>query len=355
MAAGFVDKKDKDFYIYIFDKFQETYKFRDCHKITAESSYLAGIIDELEFVYLNVNIKNIQFRLLEFPFSEKEKIKEIIPFQIKEMITSDIEDIVWDFIPVEKIEDSSASPSPFKVLLAFIDKSFLREILTQIPDNNIRPSIITSVETFHAFVNRDIDSLFKAFELNEDDKLIQMSSMFSSNKLNFAKGEFLYRDDIAKALPYIKLGAFFAVFLYVFLCVHLMLDIINMSEKEKRINKDIKQIYSSLMPEDSRIINPLYQLKSHKKQLDWKVDEFNDINPLHVLKLISEEWGAGSSIDEIEALKDLITIKGEADNADQVKTMADVLQDKFSGEPVIETKQSSGTKIGYTIQVRRNL
>jgi len=216
-----------------------------------------------------------------------------------------------------------------------------------------RPSVITSVETFNSFINGDIDNLFNALELNEDEKLIQMGNMFSSDKFNFAKGEFLYRDDISKALPYIKLAALFAIFLYVFLCVHLMLDIINMSENEKRIKKDIKQIYSSLMPEDSRVINPLYQLKTHKKQLDWKVEEFNDIDPLHILKLICKEWSAHSSINEIETLKDLITIKGEADNADQVKAMADVLQGQFLGEPVIETKQSSGTKIGYTIQVRR--
>ena len=89
------------------------------------------------------------------------------------------------------------------------------------------------------------------------------------------------------------------------------------------------------------------------KQIAWKVEELNDVQPLALMELLSEGWERGGETERIELRSDLITFEGNAESADAVQKIADSLEKLLGRDPVIETGQASEGKIGFTIQIRR--
>jgi type II secretory pathway component PulL len=348
MALGFVRKSEDTFLLYIFERSQDGYSLLEKKELKPGDAYLTDLTGRLDIIYLDVPSKHIHYRILKLPFSDREKINDIIPFQLEGMIAESIDSIVYDFMILDKVEDN------FRIVVVFALRDYLKQMLDTLSIHGIRPEVITSVESFRALSEGSAEKLALAGSeaLSEETAVQTMTLIFATQTINLAQGELSYRKDVERAKRHFRVTAVLVLVLAVLLAAHFLLDAGNMRMREKGLKQDMIKMYSRLIPGDKKIIDPLYQLKSQMKQIEWKNQEINDTRPLAVLDKVAESWKSGRSAESIKITPDLITLTGEAESAGEVKAIADSLPFENSSKPVIETKQTSGGKTGYTIQIK---
>ncbi len=348
MTAGFVEKKEGRFFLSLFDNKQNGFSFREKRELQSGDAYLSGIIEKMDTIYLNVPLQSLHFRVLALPFSDKNKIRDIIPFQLEGMTVESIDEIVYDFEVLGKDDDK------FKVAVVFANKKVLKGLYDSIAEYGIKPNVITNIDIYEALSSASARSLSEAEELKEPESQNVMASALSRHVIDLARGEFFYRGDIEKAKGYLKFSLFLAFIIYILLSLHLVIDMKNISSNNDHIRNEMNELYRQLVPGEGKIVNPLYQLKSHRKQIELRAGELKDVQPLEVLRSISEIWNKTGVADSLMIASDLITIKGEAASVRDVQAIADSLGSKIIGQANIETKQSAGGKVGFTIQIKRD-
>jgi type II secretory pathway component PulL len=347
MTAGFIERRDGKFFLSLFDNKQNGYSFRESREIKAGDAYLSGIIEKIDTIYLNIPLQSLHFRTLSLPFADKEKIRDIIPFQLEGMTVESIDEIVYDFEVLGKDDDM------FKVAVVFANKKVLKSLCDGVAEYGIKPNVITNIDIFEALSSSSANSLSEAEELTGPESRNIMASVLSKPIIDLARGEFSYRGDIEKAKGYLKFSVVFAVVIYIFLSLHLLIDMKNISSDKKHVDSKMNELYRQLVPGKGKIVNPLYQLKSQRKQIEQKSGILNDAQLLDILRAISEIWTNAGMAESMTIASGLITIKGEAGSVRDVQTIADSLRSVIVGEASIETKQSAGGKVGFTIQVKR--
>jgi type II secretory pathway component PulL len=302
----------------------------------------------MDSIYLNVPLQSLHFRVLGLPFSEKDKIRDIIPFQLEGMTVENIGEIVYDFVVLGKDDDK------FKVAVVFANKKVLKGLCDSIAEYGIKPNVITNIDIYEALSSASARSLSEAEELKEPDSQNVMATVLSRHSIDLARGEFFYSGDIEKARGYLKFSVICAAIIYILLSLHLVIGMKNISSNKAHVRNEMNELYRQLVPGEGKIIDPLYQLKSQRKQIEQRASELKDVQPLEVLRSISEVWNKAGVADGLTIATDLITIKGEAGSVMDVQAIADSVASKIIGEASIETKQSAGGKVGYTIQIKRD-
>jgi type II secretory pathway component PulL len=348
MTAGFVETKEDSYFLSLFDSKQNGYSFRETREIKLGDAYLSGIIEKIDTVYLNVPLQSLHFRILSLPFSDKDKIRDIIPFQLEGMTVESINEIVYDFEILGKDDDK------FKVAVVFANKKVLKSLCDGVAEYGIKPNVITNIDIFKALTSASANSLSEADELTGPESRDIMASVLSRPIIDLARGEFSYRGDIEKAKGYLRFSVVFAVVIYILLSLHLLIDMKNISSDKEHVDSKMNELYRQLVPGEGKIVNPLYQLKSQRKQIEQKVSVLNDAQPLKMLRSISEIWTKAGMAESMTIASSLITIKGEAGSVRDVQAIADSLKTIIVGEASIETNQFAGGKVGFTIQVKRD-
>ena len=94
-------------------------------------------IDEF---YVSLPAAVLDFRILNFPFSDKEKITKVIPLELNNYIIGGSEEIVFDSINLGG-DDTSV-----EVLVAYARKEIIDRVLTQLASESIDPRVITSID-----------------------------------------------------------------------------------------------------------------------------------------------------------------------------------------------------------------
>lgn len=345
---GFVEKQNGSYFLSTFENRQRALSFNEGTELRADDPYVAGLIGRIEKIYLAVSPKDIHFRVLKLPFAEREKIADIIPFQLEGMTIESMENIVFDFAVIDRAGDE------YRVVVAFMYKQVLRRILDELAGFNIRPEVITSLEAFPALSRKSIQELAGAgpLSLPEPDRIDIMREILRSDTINLARGEFTYEREREQAGRYARVAVSLVLIIALLLAAHFILDIRNVRTEERKIRQDMVTLYSQVVPGDKKIVDPLYQLKAQLKQISGKYEEMNDANPLPVLESIARTWKSGRSLESIRITSDSMTLTGEAENAGEVEALADSLLPKDGPKPVIETRQASGGKTGYTLQIK---
>jgi len=349
MIAGFIEIRESGPVLHAFEKNNGSCSFIESRDLQDSDAYLKGLIEKLDRVFFAIPLEDLHFRVLKFPFTDRKKIEDIIPMQLEGMVSGSIKDIVYDFTVLGKTDDQ------YSIAVVFAMKEAVKKHIDALRAFEIRPEVVTSPEGFSAFTAGSLDPLLegKAVDTNDEDRLKLMAEMIGADLINLARGEFSFRKDVEKArsLSRVTIALFFAV--CVLLSAHFLIDMGMSSRKAGKLNEDMIKFYTTLIPGAGKVTNPLYQLKAKIKQIEAKQAEINDVRPLQMLKTIARTWTAGQSAESIKINTDLLTVSGEAGNADEVKSIAQGLENELGVKPVIETKQASGGKTGYTLQFRK--
>jgi len=353
---GFIELYDTDikqklstnssfnFALYLFQETKNGFElFRKVEDLKEES--LRGI----EHFYLSLPVEVLNFRILEFPFADKEKLQKVIPFELGNLVLVGIESIVYDF----KILNASEAAN--KTLIAYTDKKIISAIVERFKLNGIDIYAITSLELGHILGDNKegiASLLITPQALSEDEKIKTAMGEINAPTINLRTGEFTYTKDVEKSNRLLKLMVVLLICLAIVINANLAFRIITSKSEISSLRGQMRAVYSSLFPTDKKITDELYQMKSHMKSLKEKSDILIGVNPLDLMVNLSEKKPKGIVFDEISLDKDVIALKGEAVSMSDLDTMKKGVSEIYSNVSVSDIKPVSENKILFTLIIK---
>src|SRR4030043_1244089 len=95
----FIDIKEGELNAYIFEVKQGGYEIKDSKRYPVSDSYnfsIDGLTEDIEDAYLSLPISSLNFRVIDLPFSGKDKIREVLPFELDGMVLGGSDKVVFD-------------------------------------------------------------------------------------------------------------------------------------------------------------------------------------------------------------------------------------------------------------------
>lgn len=304
-------------------------------------SVLAGV-DEF---YLNIPLNALSFRILELPFKDKEKIRKIVPIELEGLLLSGQGEPVFDVVPLEGR----------KVFVVFLDSARLRQVITGLNSSDIDPRVVTSY-SLRAALKKGADEiagyLMAPDEMSRDERLHAMKEEARSPLINLRTGPVAYTKDTEGIKKKLRVTASLSLILALLVNMFLLYRTMNYRRESSVIRSEIRSIYTTLFPEEKRISDELYQMRSHIKSAKDRADAFAGVHALNFLKEVSKKMAGGIVFNEVSISAETVTMKGETASMESLGKAKEALTSLLNEIKISDLKNSPEGKTVFTLTGR---
>jgi type II secretory pathway component PulL len=345
----FFDIKEKELGRYIFDVKGNSYEIKDQKEFPLSAAYdfpADAVSENMETMYLSLPLSSLNFRVIDLPFSDKERIREILPFELDGMILSGTETVIFDAVIVGKTDNG------YQVLAVYIAKNHLRTILEKLNVHGIDPACITSLELKHALNGFSLSKLVPPLSITDEERISLASEEIRSPSVNLRRNEFSYTRDVEKTKKALKVTAVLCTLIILVMAADILYRILSSRQEIALIRNEMRKSYLELFPEEKNIVNELHQLKSHIKELRSREGTFIGIKPLNVLLELSRIEREGTRFNEVSIEKEKITFRGEAGSLSAVQQLQDKLKKYFEEVSIADSKTSAQGTTLFTMTAK---
>lgn len=356
--AGFIDIKASDTIgpvsvsempasVYIYRKNSSSgYGYEGTvHHIESGSKSQAVALEGVEEFFLSIPLTALDFRVLTLPFSDKEKLEKIVPFELDNLIIDNSDSIVFDTAVI------GTSDASFDVLVAYVKRDILSGIIERFSALGMDPRVITSLEFEHLLRNHSGDiteRLIKNEMLALDERVNIAGHALSAPAINLRKGIFLYRKDEEKLWNRLKVTSIIFLLITIVLNALFLFNIFAVRQQASETKMEMRAFYQGLFPHERKIADELYQMKSHMREVHDAGDKLLGINTLEFLRALSINVSQ-VTFDEINLDRDLITMKGVAGEMDDISRMKEDLSRFLADVSVSDITMSEGGGAVFTV------
>ncbi len=345
----FFDIKKGELETYIFEVKQGRYEIKDSKKYPVHNRYdfsIDGLTEDVENAYLSMPISSLNFRVIDLSFSDKDKIREVLPFELDGMILGGTDKVVFDDIIVGKSNDK------YQVIAVYVEKTVINDILKKLRSYNIDPKFITSIELKNILKEFSLAKLLTPEEIKDEDRVALAIEEIKKPTINLRRDEFLYTRDIEKTKKSLRVTALLVILLVLILSADLLLKIISTRQEITSLKNDMRKKYQDIFPGEKNIQNELYQLKSHMKELKNKEEFFVGVNPLNLLLNLSQIDKQGFDFNEITADRRNLTLKGESPSLSDIQQVKVKLERFFDEVNISDSRSSMQGNMLFTITAK---
>jgi type II secretory pathway component PulL len=347
--ALFIDITDKELNAYIFDVGQGRCELKENRRYPLSEKYdfpaeaIAGGFDN---VYLSLPACLLNFRVLDTPFSDRERIREVLPFELDGIILGGTDKALFDDIIVGRTE------SKHQALAVYIEKSVVRNMLAKMNSCGADPVFITSLEVGKIVKDFSPEKLLLPLNLDDNERIALAREEILSPTINLRREEFAYTRDIEKTKRYFKTTAILLMLIAFVVSAGLLFEIMTTKNDIAALKNDMRKKYQDLFPQEKNIMNEVYQLKAHMKELSGKEELFIGVSPLDVLWKLSQIGKTSVVFYETSADKGNLVLKGEAGSLSDVQKVKDEMGKFFDDANISDSKTSVQGKILFTITAK---
>jgi type II secretory pathway component PulL len=347
--TGFIDWTEGKVSLYIFDRKGNQYIHRDTVSVPLEGELNQSSLSELvkpniDKIYLSIPVKLLSLRELNFPFSDKAKIKEILPYELEGIILGNTGDYVFDHYIIESSSDSS------RVLATCIQKTRLKEIIDLLASVGLDPAGITSLDL--RLIQNRIEDLFENPSFDDNTRREAAGEELSHPMVNLRQDELSYRGDVDRLRKSFRLTGTLILILLLVLGSYATLRYVFLKKENLFLKQKTTSIYRSVFPKDARIVDAPRQFRSKLKSLESKKNALISIPVLDILLEISSMDDENITLNDFKADKNSILIKGSATTFEDVDAFKNMLSASFADVRVIDSKSSPDRKIGFSITMK---
>ncbi|HXW68123.1 MAG TPA: hypothetical protein VEJ88_00835 [Dissulfurispiraceae bacterium] len=353
----FYDLKDQPM-LYTFEKSRGEYIKKEVRPAAVSAEYDLGPVTspfEIEASYVSVPLSMLSFRTVELPFSDMKRVREVLPFELENLILGGSGGIVFDAHLMSEHEGS------YKFLVVCIIKDSLRKLLDAFSRQRLDIKTVTSLDLVSAFAasssGDDFSGLLMGRSpgfLSAEDRVTLAAHEVAEPTIDLRKGEFAYTGDTDKVRKSLKYTLVLGVLLLLLFLSDLSVNSIAMKKESLSIRNEIRRSYSDLFPADRNITSEIYQLKAHLRELKDKEPLFAGIAPLQVLLDVTAAGRNGFTFNEIDMEKPRIILKGECRTLSDVQTLREALAAFFTDVVISDTKPLVQGKTAFTITARES-
>lgn len=351
---AFFDLKEEELSVYILEKKGDSCRPKETLSIPVREGHFSieETFEEMEESYLSLPLSLLDFRILEFPFSDQEKIREVVPFELDGLILGESENVVFDFFI------TGERNGKYQVMVVYIKKETLKVILERLKALRIDPKVVTSLELASV-----ADDSFSSMEgitnlllnpkpIPDKDRMDAVMEEIDQPTINLRRGELVYTVDTEKTKKSLKITAILASILVLFFLAYMALKIISTKREISLAKEEIRKTYVSLFPHEKKITNELYQMKAHLKELKEKERLFIGISPLQLLLDLTSASGPGISFHEIIMDRERVVLKGECPSLSSVQKIKSDLERFLLDVNISEAKPFSKDRTIFTITAK---
>lgn len=300
----------------------------------------------IDVFYLSLPLFALNCRIIELPFSDKEKILSILPFEVDNIILNGAESVIFDSITLEDNKGKT------RVLAVYIKKSILNRILDRLKTFNIDPKIATSLELNGIAKDFNAEKLLSPPEMKPEERINTAVKEIKDNTINLRRGDFSYVKDtekIQKAAAWTKM-LFSAVL--IFLAASLFLKTASVKKESLSLQREINSAYSEVFPGDKKTNAGPYLLKLRIKELKDKEDQLIGISPLNLLLKLAETGRGNAIYNEIGMEKGRVALKGEAASYGDIQKIKEDIGAFLNEVNITDSKTSTQGRIIFTISAK---
>ena len=347
--ALFIDITDNRLNTYVFDVRQGRYELKDRRDYPLPEKYdfvpdtMPGGIED---ACLSLPVSMLNFRVLELPFSDRERIREVLPFELEGMILGGTDKVLLDGIVVGKTDGK------YQVLAVYIEKGIIKDILGKLNSRGVDPAFITALELGKIVKEFSPGRLLSLPSMDDNERIELAREEMRYPSVNLRREEFAYTRDVEKTRRSLRTTWVFAILVCIAVSANLLFQIVTTKNEVAALKREMLKSYQDLFPQEKNIMNVLYQLKSHMKELSGKEDLFIGADPLNLLWKLAQTDKLSAVFYEITTDKGNIILKGEAQSLSNIQKIKDNLGTLFDEVNIADSKSSAQGKMLFTIAAK---
>ncbi len=347
---GFIDLDSKmSGNVYVFRDVRGKYEFENALEFAGDAVSSPPDVTGISEFVLSLPVAFLNFRLLKLPFSDKEKLMKVVPLELENLMMENPEDVVFDSVVLGGAGDQ------FDVLVAYVRKGTMHEILAKLGSLRIDPHIVTCLDLQTA-VRKGAEGiaswLMSPEEFSRDERVEAARGELLRHTLNLRTGSFAYTKDTEKIIRKLRTTVVLFFVLTLLVNSYLILRIANARNEAAAIRRDMRNMYAHLFPGEKRITDELYQMKSHMKEIGEKGNALIGVYPLQFMLDLSRRTVPGVVVNEISLERDLSIIKGDASSMADVDKMKAKVSEFLANSSVSDIKQTSSGRLSFTITAK---
>ncbi|HYA27117.1 MAG TPA: GspL/Epsl periplasmic domain-containing protein [Thermodesulfovibrionales bacterium] len=348
--VGFVDIKSKSAdilsgNIYVFAGGPGNYKLESVTEYSSDHPLSLNTSDISDFT-LSLPVRLLNFRVLNLPFSEREKLQKIVPFELGGLILEHADNVVFDVVVLGQSGDR------FDVLVTYTEKAVLQKMLSALSSANVDPLIVTSIE-LQVSVSGGVDGLATRLvtheDLTQDERIAAALNELRDPTLNMRTGTLARTRETEKVKKKLKRTVALLIALALLINSYLIFEILTAKSEASAVKKELRTLYTAVFPAEKRITDELYQMKSHIKETKEKGDVLVGVRPLQLLLELSQKTPRGVVFNEIGFDRGLVTLKGEATSMNEIDGAKARLSEFLGDMSVSDIRPSAGDKTLFTM------
>jgi type II secretory pathway component PulL len=349
--VGFIDLNSKTSGdIYVFRDSRGKYEVEKVFEYNGDDESVPADMSGISDFLLSLPVELLNFRLLTLPFSDKERLTKIVPFELEGLMIENPDDVVFDATVL------GAAGDQFDVLVTYVGRGILQEILAKLGSSHLDPQIVTCLD-LRAVVKRGAEGtaswLMSPEGLGREERIDAARGELQKQTLNLRTGPFAYTKDTEKVMRKLKTTLVLLSLLALLVNSYFVFRTAIARNETAAIRREMRNIYVGLFPGEKRITDELYQMKAHMKEIREKGDAVIGVYPLQFLLDLSRRTVPGVAVSEISLEKDLAVIKGEASSMADVDGMKSKLSGFLADASVSDIKQTGAGKLSFTITAKR--
>ncbi|MBU1053077.1 MAG: hypothetical protein KKC46_04505 [Proteobacteria bacterium] len=306
-------------------------------------------LEDINDFYLSIPMELLNFRIINLPYSDKEKLGKAIPLELGSLIEGgDPEDIVFETVVLKNTD------SGFDILVVYADKSCINAVIEKLSLKNIDPRIITSIDLAN-IIQMGEDTLFFVERLaskenkEEIDRTGSAANELFHPTINLRSGPLAYTKDIARRKRILKKTVVLSFLLAFIINANIVINLTITNKDISSQKKSLRNMYAALFPEEKKIVNEVYQLKSHIKEMKKKSDALTGVNPIDFLLKLSQEQIGGVIYNEIWFEKEFIKMKAEAVSMEVVDKARGKYSKYLSDVLITDIKPATDGNVFFTV------
>jgi type II secretory pathway component PulL len=345
----FIDFKEKELTAHIYHISGNTWEIKETRSFPIFNQYDFSFEPEtgqIESAYVSLPAAWFNFRIIELPFSDKDKIRETLPFELDGVILGGSKAVIFDDVIVGK------SDNAVQVLAIYIEKDLLKKVLDALRSHGIDPVHVTCLELRKKLADFTLPELLTPVLLEEKERIALAGEEIKKPIINMRRGEFAYTREIERTRKSLRVTAVLLVFIVLVFSADVLLKMVSLRQESAAVKNEIRKQYMELFPGEKNIVNELYQLKSHLKELQEKEDVFIGVDTLGLFLNLSQLEREGVVFNEIMEDKNAITLKGEAASLSLIQQFKQKLDSLYNDVTIADSKSSARGNMLFTITAK---
>jgi type II secretory pathway component PulL len=347
-VTGFFDIKDKNggtLYLFEGERVAREIPFtlKEDFSISPTET-ITGLADS----YLSLPVSMLNFRTLEFPFGELDKVRQALPFELEGLVLKGTDEIVMDAFPV------SQTDTTYKVAAVYAEKNALRKMLDSLSALNTEPRVIGSIEL------REIKDSGKSIQeaLMEhsvpggEGRVVLAREEMAAPLINLRRGPLAYTREKEEMRRSLRLSAILMGLILMVFSATLGVKIYALNKERSEVDNYIRRSYTQTLGQPPPAgASPSTILKSKIRELEERKNFLSGVPALKIMRSLTALKPQGMAFNDIAMTKERVTVKGEAPSIAEVEGLKQKMSRDFKEAQIVETRTSED-KITFTLSLK---